>query len=230
MDEDDWDIHQLSLARRELEYERFIFNGSQTRLNFEKQLQDIDERLAGEQLIAPFDGIITFVFSGRIDSPVRSWTRMFTVVDDSSIYFSVSAPMDIVRYGDVFPVTDRSGDIRFDVRVVSDPIVTNLRDSTYTFTLYPADGNNFAGLMAEMEMSIVQMAQLNFHASPLAMAARNALIVPRRAVFPEDGKNYVLLNEDGIIKKRYVKIGFSFADEIQIITGLEAGQSVVLMP
>jgi hypothetical protein len=225
-----WELHLLNIAKRELEYEIFLFNNEQTRINFQKQLEDIDERLAGEQIIAPFDGIIVYSLNSRIDAPINHWWRMFTIVDDSSIHFTVNAPMDVVRFGDVFPVSDRSGNITFDVRVASDPVVTNIRETMFSFTLVPADGASFMELMAAFDLSIVNMGTLNFTASPMAMNVQNALFIPRRAVIPEDRKSYVNVMEDGIIRKRFVQTGEVFGEDIQILAGLRPGETVVMVP
>jgi multidrug efflux pump subunit AcrA (membrane-fusion protein) len=54
------------------------------------------------------------------------------------------------------------------------------------------------------------------------------MILPSAAVYNEDGKRFVYLYEDGIMKKRYVTVGMSSVDSVQILDGLTVGQKVVL--
>jgi multidrug efflux pump subunit AcrA (membrane-fusion protein) len=228
-DESLWELHQLSYKKLELEYERFLYQRELSRLDFAEQLEAIDERLEGEQLLAPFDGVISYIFNVRLEGTVRSWQRVVTIIDHSRVFFTMTAPKDVVRYGDVFPVVDRSGDIRFDVRVISDPVSPLQPEGAYNFWLKPENPEQFIALMAEHEVEAISLGGMSLSASPLSMTARNVLIIPRRAVQPEDRKNFVWVFEDETLKKRYVKTGLAYADEIQIITGLDEGQLVVLM-
>jgi multidrug efflux pump subunit AcrA (membrane-fusion protein) len=226
--ESEWEIHQLHYMRLEIEYERFEYQQQLRRDELAKQLKDVDERLEGEQLTAPFDGLISYALPGRIDAPVHTWQRIFTITDVSAYFFTLNASKDIVRYGDVFAVSGRSGEIVFDVRVVSDPVSPLLPQNTYTYWLSPVD-TSFEQLMAAHGLELTDLRGIGFTATPLNMAVRDVMVLPRRAVLPEDKKSFVYLHEDGIFKKRYVQTGFGFGDEVQIISGLEVGQWVVLM-
>jgi multidrug efflux pump subunit AcrA (membrane-fusion protein) len=229
MGENNWEVHQLNFMKQELEYEKFIFTKNEQRKGYIKQLEDIDERLAGEQILAPFDGVISYVFSARVENPVHSWQRVLTIVDDSSVYFTLTASKDIIRYGDVFSLTDRSGEITFDVAVVNDPVSPLQPESAYLYWLTPTDPDAFAALAESLDMGLLSLGAMGFFASPLTMEIRNVPIVPRRAIHPEDKKSFVWLYENDTLKKRYVKTGLAFADDIQIIQGLEVGQLVVLI-
>jgi multidrug efflux pump subunit AcrA (membrane-fusion protein) len=54
------------------------------------------------------------------------------------------------------------------------------------------------------------------------------MVLPSAAVYNEDGRRFVYLYEDGIMKKRYVTVGMSSVDSVQILDGLAVGQKVVL--
>jgi hypothetical protein len=55
----------------------------------------------------------------------------------------------------------------------------------------------------------------------------NVLTLPSKVIYNEDGKRFVYLYEDGFSKKRYVTLGLSALNTVQILDGLSEGQWVV---
>lgn len=227
MSDEETELQSLRLQRQELDYRKFVYQYEQTCKAQNKQLAEIDEKLAGEQILSPYDGVIKFAFNAKENSLVRSWTKAITVEDDSIIQFALQGPIDIIRYGDVFTVTDNK-ELSFEARVVYDPILTDTREGQYTYVIAPTDKEAFTQMMTENNLTLQNLNSRGLVGSPLAFEADNVLIVPRNAIQPEDTKQFVYLYEDGIIKKRYVQTGLTYMDEIQILTGLQAGQLVVL--
>jgi HlyD family secretion protein len=58
----------------------------------------------------------------------------------------------------------------------------------------------------------------------------NALVVPRSSVFSREGKPSVLLMEGTRILTKPVTLGLFTSDKIEVLNGIEAGDSVVLYP
>jgi multidrug efflux pump subunit AcrA (membrane-fusion protein) len=54
--------------------------------------------------------------------------------------------------------------------------------------------------------------------------------VPLAAVHEEDRRTFVYIYDEGRLGKRYVQAGFTGGGYVQIISGLEAGVRVVILP
>jgi membrane fusion protein (multidrug efflux system) len=55
-----------------------------------------------------------------------------------------------------------------------------------------------------------------------------ALLIPEGAIVPEQGKTFVFVVKNGVAAKREVTIGRRRPGEVQVTTGLEAGERVVV--
>ena len=54
------------------------------------------------------------------------------------------------------------------------------------------------------------------------------LIIPRRAVTLEGGKNYIECLVDGNVQKRFVNIGLSNMSNVWALQGLNVGDTIIL--
>ena len=227
-DEENLELELLNLSRLELNYEQFLFNNEKTRKGYQDQLTELGEQLAGEQITAPFDGIITFVYSGRTGTLVRDNARIAVIIDDSRVQMEIRGARDIVRYGDILKITNREETISFNAKVVSDPIAMFTNDNEFDYILEPVDPDIYRQLIGDGDVDFAAIQREGFKALSLAFLAENAVIVEPRAVTPENNSNYVYILENNVRKKRYVQVGFNYGTKIQILDGLEPGQLVVL--
>jgi RND family efflux transporter MFP subunit len=70
----------------------------------------------------------------------------------------------------------------------------------------------------------------NFVRAEIAIGARPALTIPKRAVVVFAGLNKVVLVEGGQAVERTVAIGDSAGDRVEVLSGLKAGEAVVVAP
>ena len=56
----------------------------------------------------------------------------------------------------------------------------------------------------------------------------NVLVVPRRAITMEGGRNYVECLVDGNVQKRFVNLALSNSSSAWILQGLEPGETVII--
>jgi macrolide-specific efflux system membrane fusion protein len=56
----------------------------------------------------------------------------------------------------------------------------------------------------------------------------NVLAIPAKAVKRERGKNVVYIPVDGKAERREIKVGFQDGEWIEVVAGLEEGQSVIV--
>ncbi len=67
-----------------------------------------------------------------------------------------------------------------------------------------------------------------FMTAKINAAATQALLIPEGAVVPEQGKTFVFVVRNGLAMKREITIGRRRPGEVQVTTGLDAGERVVV--
>ena len=222
-------INFIQLEIMRVEYERFLYRNERTRQGHQQEIDEIDDKLQGEKITAPFSGIINNTFGHSPGDLIRLNDRVVGIIDDSAIMFWLYAPKEAVRFGDTFTIRDNASGLEFEARVASDPIVNETPDAQFAFVLAPMDEDGLREVMAGMGLTFQDMARNpGLFAHPSAARAMNVLVVPTRAILQEEGTSYTYIFEDGIIRKRYVITGLSSDNMVQILSGLDPGQRVVV--
>ena len=223
------DILRIRLETHLVEYERFLYRNERARRRFQEELDEIDEKMQGEKILAPFDGVIVRTTNVNIGNLVRPHEHILTIVDDSRILFTINGNKDSLRFGDVISLRNDAAGLDFYARVVSDPIVNERPDAPFIFTVTPVDEAGLRETMEENNLRYVDLIASGGMIANLVIAeASNVLIVPSNAVHQEDANRYVYIFEDGLARKRFVATGFSRDNKTQILYGLEPGQRVVI--
>jgi len=213
----DLEIHALRLEGMEAEYQHIIHQFQIQRRDQNRRLEEVQEKLQGEDLVAPFDAVVSWVNIQRINTVIEDWMIMATLYDYNAFQLVARGAPDVLRYGDIATITDRDGN-RVEAKVVSDPLAdVSVQSYQNTFILTPLDPD----ITAEFFL------QSNPHVAPVTIDVEGILI-PSRAIHTEDQRRFVYIYEDGIIRKRYIQAGFFYQDMTQVLDGVEAGQLVVL--
>ena len=210
-----------------LERERFFLQSVITRRDFERRLSILENIINPDQLIAPINGVVTYIHK---TGEIRYGLRIAEIIDDDIAAFTVSAPPTIVRYGDVFPLAVQTQELSlsFDVKVISDPLAAQNAENNMTFILSVVCMETFNAAMADANLTNLDLRDASIGFSLTVPMATNTLMIPRRAVFPEDGRHFVYVYENGNYLKRYIIEGMRYGNDVQILFGLEPGQRVVL--
>lgn len=58
----------------------------------------------------------------------------------------------------------------------------------------------------------------------------NTLLIPDKAIFEYEGKDNVFVSEDGIAKLKAIEKGLESGEQVEVISGLQAGEKVILTP
>ena len=215
-------FNRLQIRRLELTQERFLYESERTRLEFQRQLDDM--YLPGEHIYAPFDGLITFVSTIRPEF-VNPNIVLFVIADEDSLVFTAQTSAENLRHGNV--VTIRGEHLEFDAKVVSDSLAApGRRSDEMDFTLLPLDPEALAKAMADFAFH--ELAAMNLYTVIEEVVVHDALLLPVRAIRQEDRANYVVIYNDGQLLKRYVARGLQVSPYVQILMGVEEGQRVVL--
>ena len=218
----------LRIRRQELLMERDL-NQQEYRLEaYHEQLDELYELLEGDKIIAPFDGVIVSLRdTDRSGTVVSNEDITIRMIDPTRMQLVVTDHIGLIRVGDVFPATFERHNFEFEVQVVSDPITTDTREEVYTFVLQPIDREGFWNSIAEFGVEYSAFRTMTITGFPTRHEINNVLTIPVRALNDYDDAVYVLIYEDGDIKRRFVDVGFQDDENVQILSGLEEGQLVV---
>jgi len=258
-DEDNMARAALQLARAELNYERFLFESANARRGFQEAVDNISDTLAGPEMIAPVDGMILTMTPGTTSTTTddrgrttSNHTTTLSIIDDEVFFFQITGGQNIpglpamfrnsiLRYGDEIVITStqsiRDGDdsrpvLEFNARIVSDPWGAGRRGSP-NFWVLPVDMESFLIAVYELDPETPVARTINgmtFFTEFEMTLASNAIVLPIPAINAEDRRNYVFVNNDGHLGKRFVSTGVAMAGYIHITSGIELGTEVVILP
>jgi len=211
------EAHSIAIERKEASYRHAIRQFERLRRDQNRQLQYVRDRLQGEELIAPFDAVVAAVNPVMPNTIIYPWMSMITLYDYHSFQLEITAPFSVLRYGDIVTLGSLDGSLRTEARVISDPLATGHRSQQFNYVMEVLDES----ITAEPFMG-------NVSAFPTVFDIDGVVIVPSRAIHEENERRFVHIYEDGIIRKRYVQIGFNYHGRSQVLDGLLPGQLVVI--
>jgi membrane fusion protein, multidrug efflux system len=188
------------------------------RATAEANLDRANRRLADRTVRAPFDGIVGL---RRIDAGARvSDTTVITTLDDLSeieIEFSVSETLyGRIALGQTVVATAAAyPERRFEGAVSS--IDSRIDPAGRSFKVRASLPNEDLALPAGMYMHVT-----------LNLESRMAVVVPETAIVPVGGKSYVYVINNGVAEQREVAVGDRQPGTVEVSTGLEVGDVVVV--
>ncbi len=200
----------LKKAKVELEHFAYLQQRSLDALKQEKKLEQ--EKQNGYTLIAPADGIVTDFAKMKTGDPVPADSTLMTFVQTDVVQLRIS---------------NSSGDLRYNMPVK----VTIGKKSTTVVSgrVVAADGSipehkrtGYAYIRVETEDELVEP-----KLSAEIVRLDNVLVVDRGAVVPENGKHYVTKLVDGMLQKRYIGFGANNTDQVWLIHGVAAGDTLI---
>ena len=249
-------LSNLEIELLEIALELFEIRSADTRIGIASNLEFQQSTLIGEEIFAPFDGIVLWVNSFASHMP-WSW-NIGVVAHNDSITFNAwhdtsentgrLAHFDILRYGETYLVRSERprtlaelglGATHFSVyaRVASDARMSG--NQWHFYTLIPLDENDIIETMLAIDpyahplYTIWQFGTLEVAVE--VVLAQDAVLVPIRGLRTEQvharlTRHYVIVYEDGNLGRRYVQLGELTANHAQILSGLDVGARVVLLP
>jgi multidrug efflux pump subunit AcrA (membrane-fusion protein) len=239
----------LELELLRIGLERFVYTSTATREAIRDEVIALSEMLDGEEIAAPFDGMVVSIDSGPY--ALRWNPRIMTIADPNTFFYQITLSADqtqsnrynIMGLGDIITLrsTERhmSGGVErpileFDARVVTDSWAGGIRER-FTYWLVPVDMEGLLETVRALDTGnpdnpLYTLFGLSFTAQIEIVLATNSVTLPLAAVHEEDRRSFVYIYNDGGLGKRYVQTGFTVGGYVQIISGLEAGAKVVILP
>ena len=238
----EWELISLRLERAQLQYRQFINTANNSRANFDNRMDALTAPIEPERLYSPAFGVVTFItphmrpglFRNLPYAPHGSNVRnIVSIANLDYVHFLANAPLFALRYGDIVPIIDTQTDIYFYAMVATDPMTFGIaREGTHQVRLVPLEGEyerfseDFTyqtGNDGSVPRLVVQ---------PVIPLIENGILVDARAVVVENMRHYVTVYNNGVFGKRYVapgiRTGTGPGAQVQIISGLEPGQWVVI--
>lgn len=191
-----------------------------TNATIDVELQDLSIQLS--RLYSPFDGIL-------IESPISSANinisalDIFIVVDPLSLYFqadldesdlsSLQETMSVIIELDAYPELEIQSTIEY--------ISFDAKEKS-TGTTYEIDLTLPADILGQLRLG------LNGTASIIISQKTDILVLPIETIVEEINRTYVLVRDNGSVKEIDITTGSSDNNYIEITSGLNQGDEVVL--
>lgn len=212
---------------------RIAFAHQQVRVA-ESQLHQRRTDLADMVVRAPFDGVAISKDAqpGEMISPVSAGggftrTGIGTIVDMTSLEIEVDVSesyINRVRPGQpVEAVLDAYPDWRIPAHVITTVPSADRQKATVRVRI--AFEQLDPRILPDMGVKVSFLAE---RAPAPEAAPRPRLLVPKTAVRSDQGKDVVFVLNGGIVERRAVKVGAAEGDQIEVISGLTAGEQVVI--
>lgn len=178
----------------------------------------LEAQIAKATIRAPFTGIIglRYVSEGSYISPAVRIANLYSV-EPAKIEFSVPG-----RYGQVVSRGDR---IRFltegDSEVYTGEVYAiepQIDPVTRTLLVRALSPNKDRKLIPGQFVRITLTLE----------SKQNAIMIPTMAIIPDADEHLVFLVKDGLAKPQKVNIGFRGAQEVEVVSGLSTGDTIIV--
>jgi len=206
-------------------------------LEAKAQMDELEAMVSYTKIVAPFDGVITgrFVDPGALIKAGGEQTA--SAPDQGSAHPS----------GGTSPVLSLAmiDTMRAYVYVPQGEIASIRRGMPARLTLQDLPGRSFEGVVARYSNSLdlgtrTMLTEIDLknprHELYPGMYAnvtlelerhRDALKLPESAIGDSSGRKYVMIAQDGKLRRRNVAVGISNGKSVEIVSGISGGESVV---
>lgn len=208
----------LALRKLETELEKYIHSQNYSIANQTKAYEEEKARRANNVLISPVDGVVTEMAYKKADDAVSASETLVTISSEEVLLLRVKNDGGSLRYN--MPVVVKSGNNKQQVilsgRVVAaDDVIPEQERTGYAFIeLDPYDTEEIRLRALKVTVNTIQL--------------DNVTLVKRTAATLEAGKYYVTKLKDGMVQKRYIKFGMSNTEYTWAMTGVEAGETLII--
>ena len=212
-------IGAIQIEKLETEYEQFIWQSGREAERLEERIEELKEDLGNNELTAPFDGVIDKIVYYKQGDPVSTGEILVSMYATDCFLLETDNALGNLRYNDAVTVETggKNEKVSYTGRVIS---ASNALPSSLA--------SNPALIRLDEEVSRDKLKRSPQYQC-LTQEVSDVIIVDKNAVRNEEGKSYVYMLEDGMMKKRFVITALSGRSEnVWILDGLTFGQTVIL--
>lgn len=212
------EVMTLRIRRAQVAYEQYCYQQECAIARMTEEAAELEEANSSCYLYAPYDGVITHVAYKREGEKIYANETLITMYREDGMLLRISNDQLYFRYGMPVSVTigPKNNPEVFQGHVVAaDNILPENRRLGHAFIqLDPFEGE--APRMNRMT------------ATGTSECLGNVMVIPRRAVTLDAGKNYVECLVNGNLQKRFINIGLSNMSNVWVLQGLDVGDTIIL--
>lgn len=217
--------HRLTIAQQELEklqadYDRYVYNTRKTIDSLEAQIEELENAKLETTLVAPVDGMVTWVSGSTVGDVIKTGTVMFKMYGYGR-YELTSTASDLRYNMEVFLRADKNNnDYKGRVVCVDSLLPEDLR-SGKAVILLDADSGATGEKLEYLSKSNSQ--NLRY----VAREVREVPLVGGKFLKRDGGGEYVYILNGTVPVKRYVKLAPGETSSRWVLAGLTPGQVLV---
>lgn len=213
------EIQDYKVQAARLRYNSTGAEADRLQLEIEQStLEMYQAEYAGAKIYAPMSGQVSYVYKINPGTEFDPYKVIARIVDPGDLYVAASCDDDRL-----FAVGDK-------VTVTVDSYVYDATVS-YTPKEAKADGaSDTKALYAEFDSASPTFAYLGSLADikKIKAVSENAVVIPKNLIKTDGDRSYVQIYENGEKIDRDVTVGITNATEAEILSGLSAGEAVII--
>lgn len=182
------------------------------------QLEDLQTELSKQSIYAPDSGTVSYIANTGIGQYVTARSTLIRVVDPNSLQIECTGD-DVADFhlNQEVRVEVNKEEYTGKVVMTSAEAPSIAMEKGTSFVRIEVDGlpeGDYLGKTATVEL--------------IREKKEDVLVVPRNVVSMYSGESYVLVLEDGVKKERIIETGIKNVTEIEVLSGLEEGEEIII--
>lgn len=219
--------NSLSLAKTVFEKQERLWNqkigteiqyleAKNRKEGLEKSLASLKTQLSKASVRAPFNGTVETV-RVRLGELVQPGSQMFQFVGESDLFIEADISesyIGVLSKGDSVEVSFPSINKTMKTKVSAIGSIINPNNRTFKVEVFLPN-------LPEVKPNMISVLKIQDYKN------KESVIVPAHLILADNRGDYLFTVENGIAKKKYVKRGYSFGDETEILEGLNGTETLV---
>lgn len=183
------------------------------------QLDEMQTELEKQCIYAPIDGVVSYISSPGIGEYVAARSTLMRIVDPTSLQIECTGDnvSDFQLGKDVVVTLDKTE--------YAGKVVMTSADSP---SLAMEKGEPFVRVEITNPLPEGDLLGESVTVELIREEKQDVLILPRNVVSLYSGESYVQVLEDGVKKERVIETGIKTVTEIEVVSGLEEGEEVII--
>jgi membrane fusion protein (multidrug efflux system) len=198
---------------------RELKNAEIALINAEYEIESSRINLAKMSVKVPFSGVITELPKYTNGTKVASNTLMVKLVDYSRLYMEANLPEKY--YGNV-----KKG-FKVYITGYTSPQDTLIGEITQISPAIDPDARTFLCYVNIDNREKLILPGMFVKADMVVNSSENTIVIPKDIIVTRNRVRTVFVVERGVANQRVITTGLESADRVEVLTGLEAGESVV---
>lgn len=216
--EDSLEKLELQYQIKEKELEKYQREQQAVIMDLKQEWEELHEKKSEIKMIAPVEGTIERISDITVGESIQPYQILMTINDTNHLQIeTTSTYAKSLRVGMHTQV--QINDVFYEGIVATAPVILPEDHSANMESLARIEVQNLPA-----EVSIKDRVQIIV----VINKREDVLWVPRHAIYLYNGKEYLYILEENTKKTRFVVTGFKNMQEVEILSGIQEGQVIVL--